>query len=142
MRVDVMSRLRGVAEFGALWSRRTTLTDTDGTVHELLALPDLVQTKKTQGGKDWPMLQRLLEAHYLRHRVNATARQQRFWLLELRTPELLVEAARQWPEVAEQIAQLRPLLASAQAGQVDALRNALAAEEQAERAEDRAIGNP
>ena len=57
--------------------------------YELLSLPDLVQAKKTQRSKDWPMLQRLVEAHYLRHRAAPTPEQQQFWLRELRTPELL-----------------------------------------------------
>jgi hypothetical protein len=142
IRVDVMSCLRGVDDFDALWSRRTTLTDTDGVVYELLALPDLVQAKKTQRSKDWPMLQRLLEAHYLQHRLAATSPQQRFWLLELRTPELLVEATQQWPELAEQIAAQRPLLRLAQSGQAQALRDALWAEEQAQRQEDRIYWQP
>jgi len=142
IRVDVMSRLRGVDEFGALWSRRTTLTDTDGTVYELLALPDLVQAKKTQRSKDWPMLQRLLEAHYLQHRAEATSPQQRFWLLELRTPELLAEAAQQWPERTRQLTPQRPLLHLAQSGPTEALRDALLAEEQAEREEDRTYWKP
>jgi hypothetical protein len=142
IRVDVMSRLRGVDDFEVLWARRTTLTDTDGTVYELLGLPDLVAAKKTQRSKDWPMLQRLLEAHYLQHRVDATPEQQRFWLHELRTPELLVEAARQWPELAEQIARERPLLLLAKSGQLDQLREALLAEEQAERQHDREYWQP
>ncbi len=138
IRVDVMSRLRGVEEFDVLWARRTTLTDTDGTVYELLALPDLVQAKKTQRSKDWPMLQRLLEAHYLQHRAESTLEQRSFWLHELRTPELLVEATQQWPQLAEQIARQRPLLLLAKSGQLDQLREALWAEEQAERQDDRA----
>jgi len=142
IRVDVMSRLRGVDDFEVLWARRTTLTDTDGTVYELLSLPDLVAAKKTQRSKDWPMLQRLLEAHYLQHRVAATPEQQRFWLHELRTPELLVEAARQWPELAEQIARERPLLLLAKSGQLDELRTALSAEEQSERQHDREYWQP
>lgn len=142
IRVDVMSRLRGADDFDALWSRRTTLSDTDGVVYELLALPDLVQAKKTQQSKDWPMLQRLLEAHYLQHRAAATSQQQRFWLLELRTPELLVEATQQWPELAEQIAPQRPLLRLAQAGRAQALRDALSAEQQAQREEDRIYWQP
>ena len=142
IRVDVMARLRGVEEFEVLWSRRTTLTDTDGTVYELLSLPDLVQAKKTQRSKDWPMLQRLLEAHYLRHRVDATAEQQCFWLRELRTPELLVEAVHRWPQLAEQAAQQRPLLLLAQSGQLDPLREALSAEEQTERQHDRTYWQP
>jgi hypothetical protein len=137
-----MSRLRGVEDFEVLWARRTTLTDTDGTVYELLSLPDLVQAKKTQRSKDWPMLQRLLEAHYLQHRAASTLEQRRFWLHELRTPELLVEAAQQWPQLAEQIALQRPLLLLAKAGQLDQLREALSAEEQAERRRDREYWQP
>ncbi len=142
IRVDVMSRLRGVEEFEVLWARRTTLTDLDGTVYELLGLPDLVQAKKTQRSKDWPMLQRLLEAHYLRHRVESTIEQQRFWLRELRTPELLVEATHRWPALAEQIARQRPLLLLAGSGRLDPLREALSAEEQAERQDDRVYWQP
>ena len=88
------------------------------------------------------MLQRLLEAHYLQHRAAATSQQQRFWLLELRTPELLVEATQQWPELAEQLARQRPLLLLAKAGQVEALRDALSAEERAQREEDRIYWQP
>jgi len=142
IRVDVMSRLRGVDEFEALWIRRTTLTDTDGTVYELLSLPDLVRAKKTQRSKDWPMLQRLLEAHYLQRRGDVTPEQQRFWLHELRTPELLVEATKRWPELTDQIAQQRSLLLLAKSGQLDLLREALVAEEQAERQYDRAYWQP
>jgi hypothetical protein len=137
-----MSRLRGVDDFDALWARRTTLTDTDGLVYELLALPDLVRAKKTQRSKDWPMLQRLLEAHYLQHRADSTAEQRQFWLLELRTPELLAEAARRWPELTERNAEQRPLLRAAAGGELDKLREALSAEEQAERKEDRIYWQP
>jgi len=142
LRVDVMSRLRGVEEFEVLWSRRTTLIDTDGTVYELLSLPDLVQAKKTQRSKDWPMLQRLLEAHYLRHRADATAERQRFWLRELRTPELLVEVVHRWPQLAEHVAQQRPLLLLAKSGQLDPLREALLTEEKAQREDDRTYWQP
>ena len=142
IRVDVMSRLRGVDEFESLWARRTTLTDTDGTVYELLSLPDLVQAKKTQRSKDWPMLQRLLEAHYLQHCGDATPEQMQFWLNELRTPELLIEATRRWPELVEQIAQRRPLLLMAKSGQLELLRQALSIEEQSERQRDRTYWQP
>jgi hypothetical protein len=142
IRVDVMARLRGVEDFEVLWARRTTLTDTDGTVYELLSLPDLVAAKKTQRSKDWPMLHRLLEAHYLRHRLESTPEQRRFWLHELRTPELLMEAAHQWPELAEQMARQRPLLLLARSEKLDELREALAAEEQQERQHDREYWQP
>lgn len=43
MRVDVMSKMRGVDPFPDLWERRTTLQTPDGTICDLLSLPDLVQ---------------------------------------------------------------------------------------------------
>jgi hypothetical protein len=48
MRVDVMSKMRGVDPFNKLWRRRTTLQIPGGEKCELLSLPDLVQAKKTQ----------------------------------------------------------------------------------------------
>ena len=142
MRIDVMSKLRGVDGFAALWERRATVTDTDDTVYDLLSLPDLVQAKKTQQDKDWPMLRRLLEAHYLRQRGSATLEQQEYWLRELRSPELLLEAVQTWPEVSRQIEPDRPLLELARPGTLWQLEEALAAEERAERERDRAYWQP
>ena len=133
MRVDVMSKLRGVDPFPEVWGRRTTITDSDGTTYELLGLPDLVRAKKTQRGKDWPMLQRLLEAHYLQHRRAPTPEQQRFWLLELRTPEMLVEAMQANAELARELSDERPLLRLAASGSLRELSEALTTEERAER---------
>ena len=137
MRVDLMAKLRGVEAFPALWERRTVITDSDQVTYELLSLPDLVQAKKTQRSKDWPMLQRLVEAHYLRHRAAPTQEQQRFWLRELRSPELLVEAAHAWPQAARALEAGRPLLALAQPNQLREMEEALVAEERAEREQDR-----
>ncbi len=67
MRVDVMSKMRGVDAFAKLWKRRTTIELPDGTSCDLLSLPDLVQAKKTQRDKDWPMIRRLVEAHYFQN---------------------------------------------------------------------------
>ena len=142
MRIDIMSKLRGVDAFSVLWERRTTLTDADGTVYELLALTDLVKAKKTQRGKDWPMLQRLVEAHYLKNRGSAGPDQQQFFLRELRTPEFLTEAARKWPELAARLSRERPLLALAQTGNLEAMSEALLAEERAERELDRVYWQP
>jgi hypothetical protein len=141
MRVDVVSKLRGVDPFPGLWDRRTSITDADGTTYELLAL-DLVQAKKTQRSKDWPMLQRLLEAHYLQHRSAPTPEQQRFWLLELRTPELLLEAAQAHAELARELTSQRPLLRLAASRASPELSAALSAEESAERERDRAYWLP
>jgi hypothetical protein len=67
MRVDVMSKMRGLDLFAKLWRRRTVIELPDGTTCNLLSLPDLVQAKKTQRDKDWPMIRRLVEAHYFQH---------------------------------------------------------------------------
>lgn len=68
MRIDVMSKMRGVDSFPKLWTRRTTLSMDDGKI-ELMSLPDLVQAKKTQRDKDWPMLRRLIEVNYFANRT-------------------------------------------------------------------------
>lgn len=142
MRVVVMSKLRGVEPFPALWERRTTISDNDGTIYELLSLPDLVQAKKTQRSKDWPMLQRLVEAHYLQHRAAPTPERQRFWLLEMRTPELLAEVAQATPEIARELEVKRPLLGLAVATDAGELESGLADEERAERERDRIYWQP
>jgi hypothetical protein len=56
--------MTGAADFPTLWERRTTLEMDDGFLWDLLSLPDLVQAKKTQRDKDWPMIRRLVEANY------------------------------------------------------------------------------
>ncbi|MCU0771390.1 MAG: hypothetical protein MUE94_06420 [Verrucomicrobia bacterium] len=142
MRVDVMSQLRGVDRFEHLWERRTSVTDTDGTRYELLSLPDLVKAKKTQRGKDWPMLQRLLEAHYLQHRTEPTPERRRFWLLELRTAALLVEAAASATRLASELVPQRALISLALSGQTGELEAAFQEEEREEREADRAYWQP
>lgn len=142
LRVDVMSRMRGVAAFASLWRRRTTIRLPDGLPCDLLALPDLVQAKKTQRDKDWPMIRRLLEADYFRNRHQARPAQIRFWFRELRTPELLLELARRRPAVCRSLIPRRPLLAHALAGDADQLEAALAAEQAAERQRDQEYWRP
>jgi hypothetical protein len=137
LRVDVMSKMRGVDAFPALWKRRTTIELPDGTISELLSLPDLVQAKKTQRDKDWPMIRRLVEAHYFQNSAHATAAQIAFWLRELRTPELLIEVARNHAAACRRLARLRPLLAEAARSNTAAVEQALLAEETAERERDR-----
>lgn len=141
MRVDVMTKMRGVDPFPALWRRRTTMTLEDETC-ELLSLPDLVRAKKTQRDRDWPMLRRLLEANYFTHRDRPTPHQLRFWLLELRTPELLIELASARPQHRRRFQKTRPLLRLAEPGNETALAAALIEEELAERAIDRKYWSP
>ncbi len=137
MRVDIMSRMRGVDGFPALWERRTTFEMPDGLTCDLLSLPDLVAAKKTQRDKDWPMIRRLVEAHHFARRADPNPEQIAFWFRELRTPSLLVEAARSWPDAARLFLSVRPLLQHALSGDESALILALEEEERAERARDR-----
>jgi hypothetical protein len=136
MPIDVMSRMRGVDDFAELWQRRTTLEMPEGAI-ELMALPDLVKAKKTQRDKDWPMLTRLVEANYFAHRGDPTSAQVEFWLGELRTPSLLVEAAANHSRVAKERVAGRPLLLIALAGDEVELDSALRDEEATEREADR-----
>ncbi|MFO1475682.1 MAG: hypothetical protein U1F98_03400 [Verrucomicrobiota bacterium] len=136
MRVDVMSRMRGVDVFAKLWRRRTTIELPDGTVCDLLSLPDLVQAKKTQRDKDWPMIRRLVEAHYFQHREKPSRAQTTFWLKQLRTPQLLIELAQARSVLCNRVARERPLLAHAVSAQTVELERALEGEEAAERKAD------
>ena len=104
IRIDVMSVMRGVAPFDQLWERRTTIETLDGDEIDLLSVSDLVQAKKTQRDKDWPMLRRLVDVHYLANREQPTPERVDFWLTELRTAVLLIEAVGLFPDRALEIA--------------------------------------
>jgi hypothetical protein len=142
MRVDVMSKMRGVDLFEKLWRRRTVIELPDGTKCNLLSLPDLVQAKKTQRDKDWPMIRRLVEAHYYQNRDRATVAQIRFWLQELRTPELLMDVARSNRALCRRLTAVRPLLAKAAGRDTVALERALNEEEAIERERDKVYWAP
>ncbi len=137
MWVDVMSVMRGVAPFPELWKRRTTLEIQSGARVELIGLPDLVRAKKTQRDRDWPMIRRLVESHYSRHRIEPTPAQIDFWLQECRTPPILLELVRRFPDQAAAQLPARPLLSLAITHDETGLAEALAAEERREREADR-----
>ncbi len=142
MRVDLMSVMRGVDAFSVLWERRTTLTVPDGIAYVLLSLPDLVNAKKTQRSKDWPMIRRLVEADYLQNRASPDEAHLRFWLRELRTVELLLELSSSFPDLARRCASERTLLDKAIAADRDGLAVALEGEEKGERQADRIYWEP
>ena len=143
MRVDVMSKMRGVSDFALLWERRTTLQGPDGAIYELMALADLVQAKKTQRDKDWPMIRRLIEADWAAHRAKPSRQQIKFWLREARTPALIRSLIRDFPiEAAGIMAQARPLLTVAANADDDAIEMELNLEERRERTLDRAYWGP
>ncbi|MCI0747421.1 MAG: hypothetical protein L0Y58_18610 [Verrucomicrobia subdivision 3 bacterium] len=142
LHIDIMTRLRDLPEFERLWSRRTTITDENGESFELLAVEDLVQAKKTQREKDWPIISALVEGHYRSLGRDPTPERVNFWLQEARAPERLLELARRFPAEMRTYVERRPLLEYALRGDVEALREALDAEVRAEQAKDRAYWTP
>jgi hypothetical protein len=99
LRIDLMSRMRGVDPFPDLWDRRTTI-EVDDLQIDLLALPDLILAKRTQRDKDWMMTDRLVESHYVQHRPTATAKHIEFWLMESFNLDLLCRLSENYPEEA------------------------------------------
>ncbi|MFN2384356.1 MAG: hypothetical protein ABR559_08880 [Gemmatimonadota bacterium] len=142
IRVDLMTKMRGVDPFPQLWNRRTTFALPDGIAVDVLSLPDLVASKKTQRDKDWPMLVRLIEANYEQFFREPTPERIAFWLRELRTPELLVESGTRFPDAARALARERPAIQAALDGRAEAVHRLLTEEEASERALDRTYWAP
>lgn len=88
------------------------------------------------------MIRRLVEAHYFQHNLEPRAAQITFWLLELRTPQLLLEVAQLHASLARRLAAKRPLLRHAATGKLAQLESALSVEEHTMRAEDKAYWSP
>jgi hypothetical protein len=88
------------------------------------------------------MVRRLLEVHYLANRSQPSAGHVDFWLRELRTPVLLIEAASRYPTRATELATERPALVPAHAGDEPSVAAALAGEERRERDADRRYWEP
>ena len=142
LRIDVMSVMRGVDPFPQLWDRRTTLEFAGGQRIDVLSVADLVKAKKTQRDKDWPMIRALIEAHYAQNRDQATPESISFWLRDARTPEILIDVARQHIAAAQAAKTDRPLLELAISDSVDGVRAALIAEQQREQELDRQYWKP
>ena len=144
LRVDIMSRMRGVAPFEELWERRTTIALPDPSSEtevfvDLLSLPDLVNAKKTQRDKDWPMLRRLVDASYASEREAEPAEERvNFWLAELRSPAFLRDAVARFPESAAR-SDRRAVIAAREGADIAPV---LASEQEAEMAADRAYWEP
>ena len=137
LRIDLMSRMRGAPEFEQLWNNRSEVQLEDGSIIALVGIADLVTTKKTQRDKDWPMISRLVAANYISESASADPRKSRFWLRELRSPELLIEASSIFPALAKELLAERPLLSLAINENLEALSAALREEENVERKLDR-----
>jgi len=142
LRVDIMTKLRDLPDFDALWARRTTITDAEEREVHLLSIPDLVDAKKTQREKDWPVISALVEGHYQSLGNEPTRERIDFWLRESRVPERLLDLVKRFPREAEALRGSRPLLAHAISGELPALREALDAEVRAEQEKDRRYWEP
>jgi hypothetical protein len=83
------------------------------------------------------MLRRLVEVNYFANRQHPNPEQIRFWFLELRTPELLIELAAKQGRFPPQLIRKRPLLKLARTGNELSLSESLREEEALEREADR-----
>jgi len=142
LRIDVMSTLRGMPSFENLWSRRTVIRHHSGEDFDLLCVPDLVAAKKTQRSKDWPVIELLVDIHYEENKERPTPEFVRFWLLEARGPEQLVELAGRFSAEAADCSVHRPLLSLALSGDLRPLRTALLEEMAIEQEKDRLYWEP
>ena len=75
LRVDIMTCHRCLPDFSVMWERRTAVADESGTVFDIMAVEDLVQAKKTQREKDWPMISALVGAHH--HKIGRASCRER-----------------------------------------------------------------
>ncbi len=142
MRLDVMTKMRGCGDFASLWTQRTSIQDADGFIFELLGIEDLVKAKKTQRDKDWPMIRRLVDAHYDAYSEEPTDERVRFWLRESRTPETLIGVAAEHSGLAREMIRERPLLVQALAADRMSLQQELDRERLAEQEADRKYWKP
>lgn len=142
IRLDVMTKMRGCGDFESLWDQRTTIQDAEGVVYELLGIEDLVRAKKTQRDKDWPMIKRLVDAHYDQHRDDPTDDRIRFWLRESRTPEVLICVAAEYPELLKEMTHTRQLLGATSSTSLAKLQRELDKEQAAERKADQRYWRP
>jgi hypothetical protein len=142
LRIDIMTRLRDLPDFPILWERRTVIADEGGAEFHLLSIPDLVEAKKTQRTKDWPIIELLVAIHYRENSATPRPDWIAFWLMQARTPELLIELVQRFPEQARHQSERRPLLQLANSAESDPLREALDSEVRAEQAKDRAYWAP
>lgn len=141
IRIDIMSVIRNVDPFDELWKRRVQFPLPKGGNVEMLSLPDLVNSKKTQRDKDWPMIRRLIEADYVR--IKRPGKEKiKFWLMESRTPEMLVKLVQQYDNIVKSLIPQRPLLDKVISGDFYSIETELEREQKKEREADRIYWKP
>jgi hypothetical protein len=139
MRLDVMGVMRGAGPFAELWRRRVQRRIPGVGIFPLVSRWDLVRIKKTQRAKDWPMVQRLVDAEILNTRRPTRAHVQ-FWLQECRSPHVLITLVERFRGAARRTR--RRAVRTALAGSVDAVRRELDAEQKREQELDRRYWAP
>lgn len=136
LRIDIISKLRGCEPFNELWKRKNTVWLKSGSSIDVIGLRDIVQSKKTQRDKDWLMLKILVENDIILNRDNPSDGEVRWWFLESRTPERLIELAKKYPKIAKECIIKRPLLSGAITQDIQKLSSQLLEEELLERQKD------
>ena len=142
LRIDLMSRMRGVPTFSILWKRRMEIDLPGVGIVPVMSLADLLKAKKTQRDKDWPMIRRLVEADVTNAGSNPTSARIALWLREGRTFELLRELGRRFPREAAAAARRRPALKAALGDDARRAAALLRREEDEERRRDRRYWAP
>ena len=112
LRLDLMTRPPRLPDLDAIWRRHSVIEFDDGPV-SVVALEDLVATKKTQRDKDWATIGMLVEADMIRHHAAADETHVAFWLREARDADTLIELASAFPELTQATTGDRPLLRAA-----------------------------
>ncbi|MGA1838997.1 MAG: hypothetical protein ACMUIU_00075 [bacterium] len=142
LRIDVIGAMRGLDSFSKLWERREEIELPDIGKVAVMGLSDLVKAKKTQRDKDWPMIRRLVEADIFKSSENPSQDKICFWLIECRTPEVLISLTTRYPDIAAALINKRPLLKSALEGKEERIQKLLRDEEDRERMLDREYWEP
>jgi hypothetical protein len=142
LRIDLMTKMRGVDPFNQLWKRREEIELPGVGKLTVLSLPDLVKAKKTQRDKDWPMIRRLVEADIARASASPPYAKVAFWLRECRTYEYLRDLCLRYPALARTAAARRPVLRAVIKGVSSAAAQLLRKEEDEEREHDRRYWAP
>ncbi|MFH1245495.1 MAG: hypothetical protein V1662_03340 [Candidatus Omnitrophota bacterium] len=136
LRIDVMSKLRGCEPFEKLWERKKTISLKGGAKINVIGLNDLVQSKKTQRDKDWLMLKLLVENDIVLNKNNPASERIKWWFLESRNVQSLINLAKVYPEIAQKSVAKRPLLSSLINLDIQELNSHLQEEELTERRKD------
>lgn len=140
-RLDICTRPPRIKDAIGLWNRAQRLSVPDGEVR-VLALPDLIATKKTKRDKDWPIIGRLIEVDMMVGAAEPTADRLALWLRECRDATTLAGLAAREPELAATLALERPVLAAALNEEINSIELALAQEQIEGKREDEAYWSP